>query len=49
MSKKDNEAFKNSTKYLTCDNDYVDNGVKVRDQCHITYRGSAHRNSIINS
>ena len=28
-----------------CDNNYVDNGIKVRDHCHITgkYRGSAYR------
>ena len=28
-----------------CDNDYIDNGVKVRDHCHITgkYIGSAHK------
>ena len=33
-----------------CDNDYVDNDVKVRYHCHITgkYRGSAHRNCNIN-
>ena len=51
MSKKDNEVFKNSPKCLICDNDYVDNGVKVRDQCHITgkYRVSAHRDSINNT
>ena len=28
-----------------CGNDYIDNDVKVRDHCHITwkYKGSAHR------
>ena len=33
-----------------CDNDYVDNNVKVRDHCHITgeYRGRAHRDFSIN-
>ena len=36
MSKGDNEDFKNSTKCWICDNDYVDNNVKVRDHCHIT-------------
>ena len=43
MAKKDNEDFENSTKCCICDNDYIDNDVKVRDHCHITgkYRGSA--------
>ena len=36
MSKGDNEDFKNFTKCWICDNDYVDNNVKVRDHCHIT-------------
>ena len=31
MTKEDNENFKNSLKCWICDNDYVDNGVKVRD------------------
>ena len=33
-----------------CDNDYVDNDVKVRDHCHITgkYGGSAYRDCNIN-
>ena len=51
MRKKDNEVFKNSTRCLICDKDYVDNGVKVKDQCHITGKytgGSADRDSIIN-
>ena len=41
---------KNSTKCLICDNDYVDNDVKVRHNFHITEkcRGSVHRVSIIN-
>ena len=26
----------NSTKYSVCDNDYIENDVKVRDQCHTT-------------
>ena len=45
MTKLDNEDFENSTKCLICDNDYVDNDVKVRDHCHITgkYEGSVHR------
>ena len=45
MTKEDNENFKNSTKCWICDNDYIDNDVKVRDRCHITgkYKGSAHR------
>ena len=36
MTKEDNEDFKNSTKCWICDNDYVDNDVKLRDHCHIT-------------
>ena len=32
----DNECFKNSAKCWICDNDYVDNNIKVRDYCHIT-------------
>ena len=36
MAKKDKEDFGNSTKRQICDNDYVDNDVKVRDHCHIT-------------
>ena len=40
----DNEGFKNSTKCWVCDNNYVDNDIKVRDCCHITgkYRNTAH-------
>ena len=50
MTKEDNENFKNSTACQICDNDYVDNDVKVRDQCHITgeNRGSTHRDCNIN-
>ena len=50
MTKKDNKDFENSTKCWICDNDYIDNDVKVRDHCHITgkYRGSAHRDCNIN-
>ena len=36
MTKEDDEDFKNSTKCSICNNDYVDNDVKVRDHCHIT-------------
>ena len=38
MTKEYNEDFKNSTKCSKwiCDNDYVQNDVKVRDNCHIT-------------
>ena len=50
ITKEDNEDFENSTKCWICDNDYIDTNVKVRDHCHITvkYRGSAHRDCIIN-
>ena len=39
-----------TTKCWICDNDYVDNDVKVRDHFHITgkYRSSAHRDFNIN-
>ena len=36
MAREDNGNFKNSAKYWICDNDFVDNDVKVRDHCHIT-------------
>ena len=41
ITKKDNENFNNPTKCWICDNDYIDNDVKVRDHCRITknYRG----------
>ena len=50
MTKEDNEGFENSSKCWICDNDYVDNDVKIRDHCHITgkYRGSAHRDCNVN-
>ena len=37
MSKKDNEDFESSTKCWICDNVYIENDVKVRDHCHMTY------------
>ena len=45
ITKEDNENFKNSTKCWICDNDYIDNDVKIRDYCHFTgkYRGSANK------
>ena len=50
MTKEDNEDFKNSTKCWICDNDYIDNYIKVKDHCHITgkYRGSAQKDCNIN-
>ena len=50
MTKEENEDFENSTKCWICDNDYIDNDVKVRDRCHITgkYRGLVHRDCKIN-
>ena len=36
MTKEDYKDFTKSTKYWTCDNDYVDNDNKLRDNCHIT-------------
>ena len=46
-TKEENENFKSSNKCWICDNDYIENDVKVRDHCHITakYRSSAHRGS----
>ena len=43
MAEEENEDFQNSTKCWICNNDYIDNDVKVKDHCHITgkYRGSA--------
>ena len=45
IPKEDNENFMSSAKCQICDKDKIDNGVKVRDLCHITrkYRRSAHR------
>ena len=42
--------LKTLLKCWICDNDYVDNDVKVRDHCHFTgkFRGSAHRDCNIN-
>ena len=50
-TKNDNEDFDNSTKCWICDNDCVDNDVKVKDRFHITrkYRDSAHRDCNINA
>ena len=41
MTKEDNKNFESSTKFLICDNGYIDEDAKVRDHCHITgkYRG----------
>ena len=45
MTKKGNGDFESSTKCWISDNNYIDNDVKVRDNCHITekYGGYAHR------
>ena len=50
MTKKDNEDLENSTKCWICDNDYIDNDVKVTDHRHITgkYKVSLHRDCNIN-
>ena len=50
MTKNYNKGFVNSAKCWVCDNGYIDNDVKVRDQCHITgkYRCSAHRDCNMN-
>ena len=41
MTTEDNKDFENSAKCWICDNDYIENDVKVKDHCHITgkYRG----------
>ena len=45
MTIKDNENFKNSAECWICENDYIDNDVKVRDHFLITanHTESAHR------
>ena len=50
MTKEDIENFKISTKCFICDNNYVDNDIKVKHHCHITakYRDAANRDFNIN-
>ena len=36
MTEEDNEDFENSIKCCICNNDYIDNDVKVRNHYHIT-------------
>ena len=50
MNKTDNKDFENSTKFQICHNAYVDDGVSVRNPCHIpgTSRSSTHRDYNIN-
>ena len=36
MRKKDDESFKNSTKYSICDDGYGDDDDKVKDHCNFT-------------
>ena len=50
MTKEDNDDFENSTKCWICDNNYINNDVKVKDHFHVTekYKGSAHRYCNIN-
>ena len=50
MIKEGNKDFKNSNKYWICDYVYIDNYVKVRDNCHTTgkYRSIVHRDCNIN-
>ena len=45
-----NQNFRNSTKCLICNNDYIDTDVKVRGHCHIPgkYRGPGFRGCNIN-
>ena len=44
----DNRSFKNSARCWIYGYDYIENDVKVRDHCHITGKGSAHRDCNIN-
>ena len=48
MTKVDNGDFKDSTKCWICDNDYIDNDVKVSDYCHITGTWDCHINIKLN-
>ena len=48
MTIEDNEDFKNSTKCWICDNDYVDNDVKVIDHYRVTEKCSTRRDCNIN-
>ena len=50
MNKEGSEDFKNSTKCCICDNDYVDNDVKLRDYYHMVrkHRRSTHSGCHIN-
>ena len=50
MTEKNNEDFENFTKCWICDNDYIDDDVKVRDHFHVIgkYRRSANRYFNIN-
>ena len=50
MIKKGNEDWNNSTQCWMCDNDHINNDVKLRDHCHITekYIGSANGDCNIN-
>ena len=36
MTNKDDENFKNTTKYWICDNSFLESDVKVRDQNYAT-------------
>ena len=49
-TKEDIERLKKCSKCWICDNDYIDNNVKVRNHCHIfrKNRGSPHRDCNIN-
>ena len=50
MTKEGNEEFQSSAKCWICDNDYVDNDIKVRNHCQITktYRGSELKDCNVN-
>ena len=50
LTKEDNKNLKNPITCWICDNDYIENDLKVRDNYHIIgkFRGSAYRDCNIN-
>ena len=47
MTKEDDWNFKNSTECWICDNDYVDNDVKVKNHCLITVLSLNHKIPVV--
>ena len=46
MTKEDDNTFESSTKYLNCNNIFIESTFKVRDHCQITgkCKDAGHRN-----